>query len=161
GPADQKNAMVPFFLSISLIIKCSADEHDDIAHLLRCLRRLKDPWGDVEEEGRHVVLPKPNRAADRNTNDQRTQAEADPQNRINQLAKKVNELALDPGSPIEPEVSANKRTKVADMPDVDVLVSERTRIIGVSGTTMFEIQLANFGAKPATNLVLTADLSSN
>src|SRR5262249_5583237 len=41
---------VPFFLSISLIIKGSHDVHDDVANLFRNLRRLR--WGsDDEVEG--------------------------------------------------------------------------------------------------------------
>ncbi len=102
-PEDQRNQMVPFHLSLSLIIKCPEDVHDDVANLLRCLRRLQAPQGDREEE----------------------------------------------------------RAKVAGTPDVDILVSESKRVIGVSDTTLFEIRLANYGNKPATNLQLTANLSSN
>ena len=37
----QRNAMVPFFLSVSLIIKGSEDVHQNVANLLRGLRRLR------------------------------------------------------------------------------------------------------------------------
>jgi RNA polymerase sigma factor (sigma-70 family) len=158
APGDQRNSIVPFFLSISLIIKCPEDVHDDIAHLLRCLRRLQDgPWGDAEE-GRHVLLPNPQRPADRGTANPGTQAETD---RRNKLMKELNGVLNASGSPGEPEASGNKRTKVAAIPDVDVLVSESKRVIGVSETTLFEIRLANYGNKPATNLQLAANLSSN
>ncbi len=122
APADQQNAMVPFFLSISLIIKCPEDVHEDIAHFLRCLRRLQD---------------------------------------INQRMKESNGLLGASNSPSEPESDGNKRTKVADMPDVDVLVSESKRVIGVAETTLFEIRLANYGTKAAKNLMIRADLSPN
>ena len=64
-------------------------------------------------------------------------------------------------SPSEPEAIGNNRTNVASKPDVDILISESKRVIGVSETTMFEIRLANYGSKPATNLQLAANLSSN
>ncbi len=102
-PEEQRNIMVPFHLSLSLIIKSSEDVHDDVADFLRCLRRLQGPRGDREAEG----------------------------------------------------------TNVASKPDIDILVSESKRVIGVSDTTMFEIRLANYGNKPATNLQLTANLSPN
>ena len=102
-PEDQQNIMVPFHVSLSLIIKCPEEVHDDIVHFLRCLRRLQDSRGDREEE----------------------------------------------------------RTNVASKPDVDILVSESKRVIGVSDTTQFEIRLRNYGNKSATNLQLSANLSSN
>ena len=44
----QPGAIVPFFLSISLIIKHTAEVHDQVADLLRQLRRLQDLQVSVE-----------------------------------------------------------------------------------------------------------------
>ena len=47
------------------------------------------------------------------------------------------------------------------MPDVDLVVSERLRVVDVGGKTVFQIRLRNYGTKEATNLVVTASLSKN
>ena len=44
----QPGAIVPFFLSISLIIKHTAEVHDQVADLLRQLRRLTDLQVSIE-----------------------------------------------------------------------------------------------------------------
>ena len=44
----QPGAIVPFFLSISLIIKHTAEVHEQVADLLRQLRRLQDLQVSVE-----------------------------------------------------------------------------------------------------------------
>ncbi len=46
--ARQPGAIVPFFLSISLIIKHTAEVHEQVADLLRQLRRLQDLQVSVE-----------------------------------------------------------------------------------------------------------------
>ncbi len=47
------------------------------------------------------------------------------------------------------------------MPDVNLVVSERLRVVNVGGRTTFQIRLRNYGTKEATNLKLTASLSKN
>ena len=44
----QPGAIVPFFLSISLIIKHTAEVHEQVADLLRQLRRLQDLQVSIE-----------------------------------------------------------------------------------------------------------------
>ena len=55
-PASGRSARVghitPFFLSISLIIRQTAEGHDEVADLLRKLRRIVEPPGMIEEEER-------------------------------------------------------------------------------------------------------------
>ena len=45
-------------------------------------------------------------------------------------------------------------TDVFGMADVDLVVSERQRVIDVGGTTTFQIRLRNYGTKDATNILL-------
>jgi uncharacterized repeat protein (TIGR01451 family) len=52
-------------------------------------------------------------------------------------------------------------TDVAGLPDVDLVVSERRRVVDVGGKTTFQIRLRNYGTKEATNLLLSAQLSKN
>ena len=56
APASDRSARVgritPFFLSISLIIRHTAEGHEEVADLLRKLRRLVNPPGTIEEEER-------------------------------------------------------------------------------------------------------------
>ena len=47
-PERQPGAIVPFFLSLSLIIKHTAEVHEQVADLLRQLRRLQDLQVSVE-----------------------------------------------------------------------------------------------------------------
>ena len=54
-----------------------------------------------------------------------------------------------------------QRTEVVGMPDVNLVVSERLRVVDVGGRTTFQIRLRNYGTKEATNLKMTATLSSN
>jgi uncharacterized repeat protein (TIGR01451 family) len=54
-----------------------------------------------------------------------------------------------------------KRTDVKGMPDVDLVVSESKRVLDVGGVTRFNIRIANYGTKEATNLQLSATLSDN
>ncbi len=53
--SDPQNAMVPFFLSVSLIVKCSPEVHQEVADLLRFLRRLKD--ADEEATDTRIIGP--------------------------------------------------------------------------------------------------------
>ena len=52
-------------------------------------------------------------------------------------------------------------TDVIGMPDVDLVVSERQRVIDVKGKTVFFILLRNYGTKDATNIRLSATVSKN
>jgi uncharacterized repeat protein (TIGR01451 family) len=54
-----------------------------------------------------------------------------------------------------------KNTDVAGMPDVDLVVSEKKRVLDVNGTTVFHIRLRNYGTKDATNLQVHAQLTDN
>ena len=45
-------------------------------------------------------------------------------------------------------------TDVFGMADVDLVVSERQRVVNVGGTTTFLIRLRNYGTKDATNILL-------
>ena len=58
--SEPTGAITPFFLSISLIIRCTQDVHDEVADLLRGLRRLQDarenPGVVLEEEERKSGL---------------------------------------------------------------------------------------------------------
>ena len=54
-----------------------------------------------------------------------------------------------------------KITDVQGMPDVDLVVRERRRVVDVDGTTSFQIRLRNYGTKEATKLQVTAKLSKN
>ena len=52
-------------------------------------------------------------------------------------------------------------TDVFGMADVDLVVSERQRVVNVGGRTTFQIRLRNYGTKDATNILLTAVISKN
>ena len=54
-----------------------------------------------------------------------------------------------------------KITDVQGMPDVDLVVRERRRVVDVDGTTTFQIRLRNYGTKEATRLQVKAKLSEN
>jgi hypothetical protein len=54
-----------------------------------------------------------------------------------------------------------KITDVQGMPDVDLVVRERRRVVDVDGTTTFQIRLRNYGTKEATKLLVKARLSDN
>lgn len=54
-----------------------------------------------------------------------------------------------------------RRTEVQGMPDVDLVVSEKKRVVDVGGQTTFFITLRNYGTKEATNLSVIARLSPN
>ncbi len=54
-----------------------------------------------------------------------------------------------------------KITDVQGMPDVDLVVRERRRVVDVDGTTTFQIRLRNYGTKEATRLQIRATLSDN
>ncbi len=56
---------------------------------------------------------------------------------------------------------ASVTTDVRGLPDVDLVVSERLRVVDVGGKTTFQIRLRNYGTKEATNILLTATLSKN
>jgi hypothetical protein len=52
-------------------------------------------------------------------------------------------------------------TDVQGMPDVDLVVRERRRVVDLDGTTTFQIRLRNYGTKEATKLQVSAKLSDN
>ena len=58
--SEPTGAITPFFLSISLIIRCTPDVHEEVADLLRGLRRLQNAWENpgvvLEEEERKLGL---------------------------------------------------------------------------------------------------------
>jgi uncharacterized repeat protein (TIGR01451 family) len=58
-------------------------------------------------------------------------------------------------------VKDRRITDVQGMPDVDLVVRERRRVVDVDGTTTFQIRLRNYGTKEATKLQLRAKLSEN
>jgi uncharacterized repeat protein (TIGR01451 family) len=58
-------------------------------------------------------------------------------------------------------VKDRRITDVQGMPDVDLEVRERRRVVDVNGTTTFQIRLRNYGTKEATNLQLSAKMSEN
>jgi RNA polymerase sigma factor (sigma-70 family) len=157
---NRQNAMVPFFLSISLIIKCPEETHAEVADLLRALRRLK--FGSEREDKPLTAneLRRTQPASSAAEVEKLHSSQADRRKRIDQLLKELRLLNA-PGDSSVLEANAVKREHVANAPDVDVVVSESKRVIGVSGTTMFEIGLANHGTKAATNLMLAAELSRN
>lgn len=55
----------------------------------------------------------------------------------------------------------NLVTEVFGIPDVDLEVTERQRVVDVGGTTHFQIALRNKGTKEATNIHLWASVSKN
>ncbi|MHB1559894.1 MAG: hypothetical protein ACYC61_20790 [Isosphaeraceae bacterium] len=55
----------------------------------------------------------------------------------------------------------NLVTEVFGIPDVDLEVTERQRVVDVGGTTHFQIALRNKGTKEATNIHLWAVVSKN
>jgi RNA polymerase sigma factor (sigma-70 family) len=69
APSKPIGAITPFYLGISLIIRCTAEVHEDVANLLRGLRRLQsareNPEVVLEEEEAklgimtHPIDPKP------------------------------------------------------------------------------------------------------
>jgi len=52
-------------------------------------------------------------------------------------------------------------TEVVGMPDVDLVVSEKKRVVDVGGQTTFMITLRNYGTKDAAHLAVIAKLSPN
>jgi uncharacterized repeat protein (TIGR01451 family) len=52
-------------------------------------------------------------------------------------------------------------TEVFGMADVDLVVSERQRVVDVKGKTIFLITLRNYGTKEAKNILLSASVSRN
>jgi uncharacterized repeat protein (TIGR01451 family) len=58
-------------------------------------------------------------------------------------------------------VKDRRITDVQGMPDVDLVVRERRRVVDVDGTTTFQIRLRNYGTKEATKLQISAKLSEN
>lgn len=58
-------------------------------------------------------------------------------------------------------VKDRRITDVQGMPDVDLLVRERRRVVDVDGTTTFYVRLRNYGTKEATNLQVSTRVSEN
>jgi uncharacterized repeat protein (TIGR01451 family) len=54
-----------------------------------------------------------------------------------------------------------KFTDIKGMPDVDLVVREKRRVVDVDGTTTFQVRLRNYGTKEATKLEVSAELSKN
>ena len=52
-------------------------------------------------------------------------------------------------------------TDVQGMPDVDLVVREKRRVVDVDGTTTFQILLRNYGTKEATKLQIRGEVSDN
>jgi uncharacterized repeat protein (TIGR01451 family) len=52
-------------------------------------------------------------------------------------------------------------TDVSGLSDVDLVVSERQRVVDVGGKTTFQIRLRNYGTKEAANILMSAKLSKN
>jgi hypothetical protein len=87
APSRTVGAIKPFFLSISLIVRHTAEVHDEVANLLRHLRRLLDsltpPAGD-----RKPVPSAPASPSDRNARIRRL---------LDELRKEVEALPADRG----------------------------------------------------------------
>jgi RNA polymerase sigma factor (sigma-70 family) len=160
-PQDQRNAMVPFFLTVSLIVRCSAETHDEIASLLRCLRRLKKTWDDPNESSERPFPRRTQSTDGQNAAVPEAPASAERRDKIDQPINAPLGAPAASGGDSEINAGGNNRSGVATMPDVDVTVSETKRVISPQGTTTFEIRLANFGTREATNLTLAAELSPN
>ena len=54
-----------------------------------------------------------------------------------------------------------KITDVQGMPDVDLVVREKRRVVDVDGTTTFQIRLRNYGTKEATKILIRGKVSDN
>ena len=161
APQDQRNAMVPFFLSLSLIVKCPPEQHAEIAHILRCLRRLQNPGADSDERGERPFQPRSEPSDKQPAAKLATPANTVRQNKIDPPSNELYDV-LDSADGY-PDVTAREfnLTDVAGIPDVNVIVNEPKRVIHPQGKTTFEICLANYGTKAATNLQLTVILSPN
>jgi RNA polymerase sigma factor (sigma-70 family) len=59
------------------------------------------------------------------------------------------------------EAREREAIDVAGIADVDLVVSERKRVLAIGGQTTFQIRLRNYGTKDATHLVVKAKLSPN
>ncbi len=60
-PSRPTGEITPFFLSVSLIIRCTPEVHEEVANLLRGLRRLQEardnPGVAYEEEEEKLGIP--------------------------------------------------------------------------------------------------------
>ena len=159
---DQCNQIVPFYLSVSLIIRCPDEVHDDVANLLRGLRRLQNPWGDADDGSyRHLVYPRAEPTADHGNAKPAKSAKSDRQKKMDQLLKELQEALKEPSGDGGRSANVAKTTDLVNGPDVDLVVSESKRILDVGETATFKIRLRNYGTKEATNIQLIAKLSSN
>jgi RNA polymerase sigma factor (sigma-70 family) len=59
------------------------------------------------------------------------------------------------------EAREREAIDVTGIADVDLVVSERKRVLDIGGQTTFQIRLRNYGTKDATHLIVTAKLSPN
>ena len=76
----------------------------------------------------------------------------------------VGKYEVDAEATGEGGLKAKKQSLVTDvfgMADLDLVVSERQRVIDVGGKTIFLIRLRNYGTKDATNIRLSATVSKN
>jgi uncharacterized repeat protein (TIGR01451 family) len=76
----------------------------------------------------------------------------------------VGSYQVDAEAQGEGELKAVKQklvTHVIGMPDIDLAVGERQRVIDPGGKTIFFIRLRNYGTKDATNIRLSATVSKN
>jgi uncharacterized repeat protein (TIGR01451 family) len=60
-----------------------------------------------------------------------------------------------------PKAVDRQRTEVMGMPVIELDVTEIKKVLDVNGITTFQIRISNSGTKDATNLQVTAELSSN
>jgi RNA polymerase sigma factor (sigma-70 family) len=61
GQTRPRNAIVPFFLSLSVIVRCTPEVHDQVANLLRGLRELVDAReGRTQETEKQKPSERPN-----------------------------------------------------------------------------------------------------
>ncbi len=60
-----------------------------------------------------------------------------------------------------PKRTIEQNTEVMGMPVIELDVAETKRVLDVNGITTFQIRISNSGTKDATNLHVTAELSSN
>ena len=83
--------MVPFFLTISIVIKCPKEAHDEIASLLRNLRRLKSPYDYAQHAAgeRRITITLPDSA--RANPPFPPRSSTDRRKKINELMKSLQE----------------------------------------------------------------------
>jgi RNA polymerase sigma factor (sigma-70 family) len=89
GSSAQPNAMVPFFLSVSLIVKGPEEVHQKVANLLRGLRRVR--YGGKVENAPWVARPFPQPAGARLNANAAPPSTASSRKKIDQLLDALRE----------------------------------------------------------------------